>query len=89
MAISGLLISILDIICLNVTMVFLKTMGTRSRKKSVLEGLGDEDKHAPDEYRMRLRLTFASADEIYRGLNNLIAIASSARNRARGSYDAY
>lgn len=69
--------------------IFLKTTGTRTGKKAVLEELGEEDKHSPDEYRMRLHLTFESGDERYRWLNSVVAIASSARNGTRVIYDAY
>lgn len=69
--------------------IFLKTTGTRTGKKEILEELGEEDKRAPDEYRMRLHLTFESGDERYRWLNGVVAIASSARNAARVIYDAY
>lgn len=69
--------------------IFLKTTGTRTGKKVVLEGLGEEDKHGPDEYRMRLHLTFETGDERYRWLNSVVAIASSARNGNRVIYDAY
>lgn len=41
--------------------MFLKTTGTKTGKKAILEGLEEEGKHAPNEYRMRLRLTFESA----------------------------
>ena len=69
--------------------IFLKTTGTRTGKKAVLEGLGEEGKHAPDKYRMRLHMTFESGDERYRWLNSIIAIASSARDGRRVIYDAY
>ncbi|CZR52565.1 uncharacterized protein PAC_02442 [Phialocephala subalpina] len=69
--------------------IFLKTTGTRTGKKSILEGLGEEDKHAPDEYRMRLHLTFETGSERYRWLNSVVAVASSARNGDRVIYDAY
>lgn len=69
--------------------IFLKTTGTRTGKKEILEGLGEEDKHGLDEYRMRLHLTFECGDEKYRWLNSVVAIASSARNGDRVIYDAY
>jgi hypothetical protein len=69
--------------------IFLKTMGTRTGKKAILEELGEEDKHRPDEYRMRLHLTFESGDLRYSWLNSVVAIASSARNGMRVIYDAY
>ena len=67
----------------------MKTTGTRTGSKKVLEGLGEEDKHAPDEYRMRLNMTFESGGERYRWLNRVVGIASSARNGNRVIYDAY
>ncbi|TVY31246.1 UPF0311 protein [Lachnellula occidentalis] len=69
--------------------IFLKTTGTRTGKKSVLEGLGEEDRHSPDEYRMRLSLAFESGDVRYEWLNRVVGIASSARNGDRVIYDAY
>jgi hypothetical protein len=69
--------------------IFLKTTGTRTGKKAILEELAEEDKHTPDEYRMRLHLTFESGDPRYRWLNSVVAIASSARNGTRVIYDAY
>lgn len=69
--------------------IFLKTTGTRTGKKEILEALGEEDKHTPDEYRMRLNLTFESGDERYRWLNSIVAVASSARDGTRVIYDAY
>lgn len=67
--------------------IFLKTTGTRTGNKKILEGLGEEDKHTPGEYRMRL--TFETGHERYRWLNSVVAIASSARNGDRVIYDAY
>ena len=69
--------------------IFLKTTGTRTGQKSVLEELGDQDKHNPNKYRMRLNLMFESGDERYSWLNSVVAIASSARNGERVIYDAY
>lgn len=69
--------------------IFLKTTGTRIGKKAILEELGEEDKHTPDEYRMRLHLTFESGDPRYSWLNSIAEIASSARNGTRVIYDAY
>lgn len=69
--------------------IFLKTTGTRTGPRKVLESLGEEDKHQPNEYRMRLHLTFESGDERYKWLNSIVAIASSARNGDRVIYDAY
>jgi len=69
--------------------IFLRTTGTRTGKKEVLEGLGEEDKHGPDEYRMRLHMTFECGDPRYSWLNTVVGIASSARNGERVIYDAY
>lgn len=69
--------------------IYLKTTGTRTGSKKVLEGLGEEDKHGPEEYRMRLNMTFELGDERYRWLNRVVGIASSARNGDRVIYDAY
>ncbi|KAH6682838.1 hypothetical protein B0J14DRAFT_467622 [Halenospora varia] len=69
--------------------IFLTTTGTQTRKKATLEELGDEDKHTPYEYRMRLYLTLESGDKRYPWLNNIVAIASSARNGSRVIYAAY
>lgn len=69
--------------------IFLKTTGTRTGKKSVLEELGEEDKHGPEEFKMRLNLTFECGDERYSWLNRAVAIASSGRNGTRVIYDAY
>jgi hypothetical protein len=69
--------------------IFLRTTGTRTGKKTVLEGLGEEDKHGPEEYRMRLHMTFECGDGRYRWLNAVVGIASSARNGERVIYDAY
>lgn len=69
--------------------IFLNTTGTRTGRKAVLEGLGEEGKHTPSEYRMRLHLTFETGDERYRWLNSVVAIASSARDGKRVIYDAY
>lgn len=55
----------------------------------ILKELGEEDKHTPDEYRIRLHLTFKSSDSKYRWLNSIVAIASSARNETRFIYNAY
>lgn len=69
--------------------IFLKATRRRTGKQAVLEGLGEEYKHTPDEYRMRMHLTFESGDKKYSWLNSIVAIASSARNRTRVIYDAY
>ncbi len=69
--------------------IFLRTTGTRTGSKEVLEGLGEEDKHMPTEYRMRLHVTFECGDKRYSWLNQVVGIASSARNGNRVIYDAY
>ena len=61
----------------------------RTGKKAILEGLGEEDKHTPDEYRMRLHLTFESSDKRYNWLNSIVATAGSARNGTRVTYNVY
>jgi hypothetical protein len=43
----------------------------------------------PNEYKMRLHLTFECGDERYSWLNAVVGIASSARNGSRMIYDAY
>jgi hypothetical protein len=60
--------------------MFLKTTGTRTGKKAIPDRLGEKDKHPPDEYRLRLYLTFESGDERYSWLNSIVATASYARN---------
>lgn len=48
--------------------LYLQTTGTRTGKKAVLEKLG-KGKIGPEEYRMRLHLTFETGDERYTWLN--------------------
>jgi hypothetical protein len=69
--------------------MFLKTMGTRTGKKAIPDGLGEKDKHPPGEYRIRLHLTFESGDEKYSWLNSIVATASYARNGTTIVYNAY
>ena len=69
--------------------VYLQTTGTRTGQKSVLERLGEEGKHKPTEYRMRLSLKFECGDEKYSWLNQVVGVASSGRDGSRVIYDAY
>lgn len=48
--------------------IYLRTTGSRTGKKDVLEKLG-EGTREPDEYCMRLHLTFECGDERYSWLN--------------------
>ena len=68
--------------------IYLQTTGTRTGKKEVLEKLG-EGKIGPDEYRMRLHLTFETGDERYSWLNSGVFMASSGRVGNQVIYDAY
>ena len=58
----------------------MKTTGTRTGKKAILDGLGEKNKHPPGEYLIQLHLTFESSDERYSWLNSIVATASYARN---------
>ncbi|KAG9970737.1 hypothetical protein KCU78_g23730, partial [Aureobasidium melanogenum] len=68
--------------------IFLRTTGTRTGKKEILEKLG-EGKIGPDQFRMRLNLTFETGDERYTWLNSAVFIASSGRVGDMVIYDAY
>ncbi len=59
-------------------MLYLRTTGTRTGKRDVLEALG-EGKIGPDQFRMRLNLTFETGDERYSWLNQGVFVASSGR----------
>ena len=61
---------------------------TRTGKKEILEKLG-EGKIGPDQFRMRLHLTFETGDERYTWLNSAVFIASSGRVGDMVIYDAY
>lgn len=61
---------------------------TRTGKKEILEKLG-EGKIGPDQFRMRLNLTFETGDERYTWLNSAVFIASSGRVGDMVIYDAY
>ena len=67
--------------------MFLKTTGTTGNK-AIPDGLGEKDKHPPDEYRLRLHLTFESGDERYSWLTSIVATASYARNGITVIYNA-
>jgi hypothetical protein len=69
--------------------IFLKATGTRTGKKEIPDRLGEKDKHLPDEYRIRLHLTFESGDERCSWLNSIVATASYARNGTTVIYDAF
>lgn len=58
--------------------LYLRTTGTRTGKREVLEALG-EGKIGPDQFRMRLNLTFETGDERYSWLNQGVFVASSGR----------
>lgn len=61
---------------------------TRTGKKEVLEKLG-EGNIGPDQFRMRLHLTFETGDEKYTWLNSGVFMASSGRVGDMVIYDAY
>ncbi|THX24424.1 hypothetical protein D6D10_10131 [Aureobasidium pullulans] len=69
-------------------MLYLRTTGTRTGKKEVLEKLG-EGNIGPDQFRMRLHLTFETGDERYTWLNSGVFMASSGRVGDMVIYDAY
>ena len=69
--------------------ILLNTIRTRAGETAILEELGVEGKHTPDEYPMRLHLTFKSGDKRYSWLDSIVAIANSARNGTKVIYDAY
>lgn len=68
--------------------LYLRTTGTRTGAREVLEKLG-EGRIGPEKYRMRLHLTFETGDPRYSWLNQGVFIASSARVGTQVVYDAY
>ncbi|KAJ8059732.1 hypothetical protein OCU04_011376 [Sclerotinia nivalis] len=70
--------------------IYLRTTGVRTGPREILEGLGEEDKHAANEYKMRLNMTFECDDGgKYGWLNRVVGVASSGRNGGRVIYDAF
>jgi hypothetical protein len=63
--------------------IYLQTTGTRTGKREILEGLGDERRAEEAmkrrDFRMRLNLTFETGDERYTWLNSGVFLASSGR----------
>lgn len=64
------------------------SLRTRTGKKEILEKLG-EGNIGPDQFRMRLNLTFETGDPRYTWLNSAVFIASSGRVGDMVIYDAY
>ena len=63
--------------------IYLRTTGTRTGRREVLEALG-EGKIGPDQFRMRLNLTFETGDARYSWLNDGVFVASSGRVGSQG-----
>lgn len=68
--------------------IYLRTTGTRTGKREILEKLGKGNVN-PDQFRMRLHLTFETGDERYSWINQGVFIASSGRVGDQVIYDAY
>ncbi|KAI9642859.1 hypothetical protein NHQ30_008593 [Ciborinia camelliae] len=70
--------------------IYLRTTGVRTGEREILEGLGEEDKHGANEYKMRLNMTFECDDGgKYGWLNRMVGVASCGRNGDRVIYDAF
>jgi len=68
--------------------IYLRTTGTRTGRKEVLERLG-EGEIGPDEYRMRLHCTMETGDKRYDWVNRGVFIASSGRVGSQVIYDCF
>lgn len=69
--------------------IYLRTTGTRTGPREVLEKLGDDTSIKPDQFRMRLQLVMETGDERYSWVNQGVFIASSGRVGDQVVYDAY
>jgi hypothetical protein len=69
--------------------IYLRTTGTRTGPKAVLEKLGDDTSIKPDQFRMRLNMTMETGDSRYSWINDGVFIASSGRVGDQVIYDAY